>query len=91
MTMLIAMVAKFKYWLTVAAGIFVMLALAFIKGRSNGKAEVVAENKDNEIKAAKEVAVKEVTAAKEAKNVQTKVSSSADVDVDSELQRFTRD
>jgi len=85
------MVAKFKLWAGIAAGVLMMLLLAFLKGRSTMKEEVEAEQKDNEIKETKAVADKQVVAATTAKEVHASVSSISDAAVDDGLQRFTRD
>lgn len=70
---------------TIAA--ILALLFAYDKGRSSAKNEAEEEKKDE----AKKAANKQITAATEAKDVQAKVSSSTDADVDKQLLEFTRD
>lgn len=66
-------------------GILLLIAGAFLKGRSSGKDEVIEQNKEQEIVDKENVAKVRVESVKVVNNVQSKVIKDSDKAVDKEL------
>ena len=78
-------------WGAGALGVIVAVVMAWLSGRSKGKA--VAEQKHTEqvVEATKAVAERETTVSREAAHVDQKVNNSTDADVDKQLRdKWTR-
>ncbi len=77
--------AEFYGWIAGAIGVVVAVIVAWLSGRSKGKA--VAEQKHTEqvVEATKAVAERQTTVSKEAAHVDQKVNNSTDGDVDKQL------
>lgn len=79
------MLAKFKLYAGMLLGILLLIAGAFLKGRSSGKDEVIEQNKEQEIVDKENVAKVRVESVKAVNNVQSKVIKDSDKAVDKEL------
>lgn len=66
-------------------GLLLLIAGAFLKGRSSGKDEVIEQNKEQEIVDKENVAKVRVESVKVVNNVQSKVIKDSDKAVDKEL------
>lgn len=66
-------------------GLLLLIAGAFLKGRSSGKDEVIEQNKEQEIVDKENVAKVRVESVKAVNNVQSKVIKDSDKAVDKEL------
>lgn len=74
-------------WLAGALGVIVALVMAWFSGRSTGKQKQAEQT----VKATKVVAERQVTASREAANVDQKVNNSTPSDVDKQLHdKWTR-
>ena len=79
------MLAKFKLYAGMLLGLLLLIAGAFLKGRSSGKDEVIEQNKEQEIVDKENVAKVRVESVKAVNNVQSKVIKDSDKAVDKEL------
>ena len=83
--------ADFYGWIAGATGVVVAIIVAWLSGRSKGKAIGEQKAAEQTVATTKAVAERQVTVSKEAAHVDQKVNNSTDADVDKQLRdKWTR-